>query len=206
MTADLPPAPQFGDPIPLTPAPDVLKFLATRRSTSALTLTEPAPSPGEIETLLRLATRVPDHGKLSPWRFVILQGEAKAAFAARLEALAIGRGDQTAAAAKLGKLKVPPLAIAVISAPKADKIPQWEQLLSAGAVGATLLYATLAMGYGANWITDWYAYDPDAKAILGLSGDEQVAGFMLIGTPREPALERERPASGALVSRWGDAG
>jgi len=201
VTADLPPAPQFGDPIPLTPAPEVLKFLATRRSTSALTLTEPAPSAGEIETLLRLATRVPDHGKLSPWRFVILQGDAKAAFAARLEALAVGRGDPTAAA-KLGKLKVPPLAVAVISAPKADKIPQWEQLLSAGAVGATLLYATLAMGYGANWITDWYAYDEDAKAILGLSGDEQVAGFVLIGTPREPALERERPQVGPLVSRW----
>jgi nitroreductase len=201
VTADLPPAPQFGDPIPLVPAPEVLKFLATRRSTSALTLVEPAPSAGEIDTLLRLATRVPDHGKLSPWRFVILEGEAKARFAARLEASALTRGDQTAAA-KLAKLKVPPLAIAVISAPKPDKIPQWEQLLSAGAVGTTLLYATLAMGYGANWITDWYAYDEDAKAILGLSGDEQVAGFMLIGTPREPALERERPQVGPLVSRW----
>ncbi|MGZ6017494.1 MAG: nitroreductase family protein [Phenylobacterium sp.] len=203
MTADLSPAPQFGDPISLKPAPDVLNFLATRRSTSALTLAGPAPSGGEIDTLLRLATRVPDHGKLSPWRFVILEGEAKARFAAKLEALAVGRGDQTAAA-KLGKLKVPPLAIAVISAPKADKIPEWEQRLSAGAVATTLLYATLAMGYGANWITDWYAYDEDAKAILGLSGDEQVAGFMLIGTPREPALERERPSPAALVSRWRD--
>ena len=203
MTLDLPPAPQFGDPIPLEPAPEVLKFLATRRSTSALTLAAPAPSAGEIETLLRLATRVPDHGKLSPWRFVILDGEAKAAFAARLEALALDRGDQ-AAAGKLAKLKVPPLAIAVISAPKADKIPEWEQRLSAGAVAATLLYATLAMGYGANWITDWYAYDEGAKAILGLSGDEQVAGFMLIGTPREPALERDRPQVGPLVSHWQD--
>jgi nitroreductase len=201
LTADLPPAPNFGDPIPLTPAPEVLKFLATRRSTSALTLAEPAPSAGEIDTLLRLATRVPDHGKLSPWRFVILEGEAKARFAAKLEASALARGDQTAVA-KLGKLKVPPLAIAVISTPRPDKIPQWEQLLSAGAVATTLLYATLAMGYGANWITDWYAYDEDAKAILGLSGDEQVAGFMLIGTPREPALERERPQVGPLVSRW----
>jgi nitroreductase len=203
LPADLPPAPEFGAPIPLEAAPEVLQFLATRRSTSALTLTEPAPNAGEIATLLRLATRVPDHGKLSPWRFVILEGEAKARFAAKLEALALGRGDQTAAA-KLAKLKVPPLAIAVISAPKADKIPQWEQLLSAGAVGTTLLYATLAMGYGANWITDWYAYDEGAKAILGLSGDEQVAGFMLIGTPREPALERERPNPDALVSRWRD--
>ena len=204
MTVDLPPAPEFGAPIPLAPAPEVLKFLATRRSTSALTLAQPAPSAGEIDVLLRLATRVPDHGKLTPWRFVILEGDAKARFAGRLEALAIGRGDQTAAAAKLGKLKVPPLAIAVISAPKAAAIPEWEQRLSAGAVATTLLHATLAMGYGANWITDWYAYDADATAILGLTGEEQVAGFMLIGTPREPALERERPQPDALVSRWQD--
>jgi nitroreductase len=205
VTVDLPPAPEFGAPIPLVPAPEVLKFLATRRSTSALTLTAPAPTAGEIDTLLRLATRVPDHGKLTPWRFVVLESEAKAAFAARLEALAVARGDQTAAA-KLAKLKVPPLAIAMISSPKAAAIPQWEQQLSAGAVGATLLYATLAMGYGANWITDWYAYDAEARTILGLSGDEQVAGFMLIGTPREPALERDRPQVGPLVSRWRDGG
>jgi nitroreductase len=205
LTVDLPPAPDFGAPIPLHAAPEVLAFLATRRSTSALTLVEPAPSAAELETLLRLATRVPDHGKLTPWRFVILEGEAKARFAARLEALALSRGDQTAAT-KLGKLKVPPLAVAVISAPKPGNIPEWEQLLSAGAVGATLLYATLAMGYGANWITDWYAYDAQAKAILDLSGDEQVAGFLLMGTPREPALERERPDAAALVSRWQDPG
>ena len=200
MTIDLPPAPEFGDPIPLTPAPEVLKFLATRRSASALTLTAPAPSAGEIETLLRLATRVPDHGKLSPWRFVVLQGEAKAAFAADLEALAQSR-DDTKAAAKLGKLKVPPLCIAVISAPRPGEIPEWEQRLSAGAVCTTLLYATLALGYGANWITDWYAYDPDANAILGLSGEEKVAGFLMIGTAREPPLERERPQLAPLISR-----
>jgi nitroreductase len=205
VTVDLPPAPEFGAPIPLVPAPEVLTFLATRRSTSALTLTAPAPAAGEIDALLRLAVRVPDHGKLAPWRFVILEGEAKARFAGRLEGLALARNDQTAAA-KLGKLKVPPLAIAVISAPKAAAIPEWEQQLSAGAVCTTLLQATLAMGYGANWITDWYAYDEDAKKILGLSGDEQVAGFMLIGTPREPALERERPDLAALVTRWEDRG
>ncbi len=205
LTVDLPPAPEFGAPIPLVPAPEVLRFLANRRSTSALTLTAPAPDAGEIDILLRLAARVPDHGKLSPWRFVILEGEGKARFAAKLEALALGKGDQTAAA-KLGKLKVPPLAIAVVSAPKAASIPEWEQRLSAGAVATTLLYAALAMGYGANWITDWYAYDEEAKAILGLSGEEQVAGYMLIGTPREPAQERERPNLKPLVSRWRDQG
>ncbi|HEV2532026.1 nitroreductase [Phenylobacterium sp.] len=204
MTDALPPAPQFGDPLPLTPEPAVLRFLARRRSTSAVTLTEPAPSAEQLDQLLRLATRVPDHGKLAPWRFVLLEGSAKARFAQRLEALALARDDPQAAA-KLAKLKAPPLCVAVISSPKPDTpIPQWEQILSAGACATTLLYATLAMGYGANWITDWYAYDPDANAILGLEAGERVAAFMLIGTSRESPLERERPDRAALVTRWSD--
>jgi nitroreductase len=201
VTTNLPPPPEFGAPIELKPAPEVLRFLALRRSTSALTLAEPAPSAEEVEILLRLATRVPDHGKLSPWRFVRLEGSAKAGFAARLEALAQARGDSQDVA-KLGKLKVPPLALAVISSPKAAPIPEWEQVLSAGAVCTTLLYAALAMGYGANWITDWYAYDAEANALLGLGPQEKVAGFLLLGTPREPALERERPQAANLVSNW----
>jgi nitroreductase len=203
VTVVLPPAPQFGAPVPQAPAPEVLRFLATRRSASAVTLAEPAPGADDLDTLLRLAARVPDHGKLAPWRFVILDGPAKAAFAAKLEALAVSRGDQTAAA-KLGKLKIPPLCIAVIASPREASIPAWEQELSAGAVCTTLLYAAQAMGYGANWITDWYAYDAQATAILGLSGAEKVAGFMLLGTPREPPQERERPEVAALVSRWRD--
>jgi nitroreductase len=200
VTDALPPAPQFGDPLPVQAAPEVLRFLSQRRSTSAVTLAEPAPSADELAQLLRLATRVPDHGKLAPWRFVVLEGRAKARFAERLEALALGRGDAQAAA-KLMKLKTPPLCVAVISAPKPDApIPEWEQTLSAGAVATTLLYATLAMGYGGNWITDWYAYDPEAGAILGLKPGERVAAFMLIGTPRESPLERERPP--APVTRW----
>jgi nitroreductase len=205
VTVALPPAPQFGAPIPQAPAPEVLRFLATRRSTSAVTLAEPAPSADELDILLRLAARVPDHGKLAPWRFIVLEGPAKAAFAARLEALALSRGDLTDAA-KLGKLKIPPLCVAVIASPREAPIPAWEQQLSAGAACATLLYAAQAMGYGANWITDWYAYDPEANAILGLTGEEKVAGFVLMGTPREPPLERERPDVAAHVSRWRDVG
>ncbi|THD80589.1 MAG: nitroreductase [Phenylobacterium sp.] len=202
MPVALPPPPEFGEPLPLDPAPEVLRFLARRRSASALTLTAPAPGPEDLDQLLRLATRVPDHGKLAPWRFVVLEGEGKARFAARLEAVALARGDDQAAA-KLGKLKVPPLAVAVIASPKPGAaIPAWEQELSAGAVCATLLYAALAMGYGANWITDWYAYDAEAGAVLGLKDGERVAAFMMLGTPREPPLERERPQLPALVSRW----
>jgi nitroreductase len=195
----LPPSPEFGAPLPVEAAPEVLNFLARRRSTSAMTLAEPAPSAAQIAELIRLAARVPDHGKLAPWRFVVLEGQAKAAFADGLDQLAQDRGD-AAAAAKLGKLKTPPLAITVIASPKAAAIPEWEQLLSAGAVCTTLTYAALAMGFGANWITDWYAYDAQAGALLGLAANERVAGFILIGTPREPPLERERPDPAALTS------
>ena len=201
MTSILPAAPDFGAPIPSLPRPDVLSFLATRRSTSAVALAEPAPSPDQIADLLRLAVRVPDHGKLAPWRFIILEAHAKAVFAGRLESLANARGDKKAVA-KLAKLKSPPLAIAVISATKAGDIQSWEQQLSAGAVCTTLLYSAQALGYGANWITDWYAYDTEAKAILGLKPDEQVAGFIFVGTSAEPPQERERPKLDTLVSRW----
>jgi nitroreductase len=201
VTVALPPAPEFGAPVDLSPHPEVLRFLALRRSASAVTLTTPGPTEEELAILLRLATRAPDHGKLAPWRFIVLEGEDKARFAGRLEAIAHERGDATAAA-KLAKLKIPPLAVAVISSPRPAAIPEWEQVLSAGAVGATLTYAALAMGYGANWITDWYAYDPQARAILGLAEPERVVGFILMGTPREPPLERERPDPAALTTRW----
>jgi nitroreductase len=198
---DLPPAPAFGQPLPQRPTPQVLDFMALRRSTPAVTLAEPAPTAAELDALLRLAARAPDHGKLAPWRFVILEPAGKARFAARLEALAQSRGDAQAAA-KLGKLKTPPLAVAVIASPRVANIPEWEQLLSAGAVCANLLTAALAMGYGCNWITDWYAYDAEATAILGLAANERVAGFMLLGTAGEPPLERERPDVAALTTRW----
>jgi len=197
-----PKPPEFGAALPVAPAPEVLRFLSTRRSASALTLAEPAPSPAELDQLLRLATRVPDHGKLAPWRFVVLEGADKARFAERLEAIAAAR-DDAQAVAKLAKLKVPPLCVAVISSPKLEAtIPEWEQRLSSGAVCATLLSATLAMGYGANWITDWYAYDAEANRVLGLESAERVAAFMLMGTPREPPLERDRPELAGLVTRW----
>jgi len=201
LPSSLPPAPEFGAALPLAASPEVLRFLALRRSASALTLVEPAPDADQLADLLRLAARVPDHGKLAPWRFIVLEGAGKAAFAERLDALAQGRGDPSLAA-KLGKLKVPPLAVVVISSPRAATIPEWEQLLSVGVVCTNLLYAALAMGFGANWITDWYSYDAEAGAILGLAEGERVAGFVLMGTPREPPMERERPTLDPLVTHW----
>lgn len=201
MTLTLPVAPGFGQPVPQPARPEVLHFLARRRSSSAVTLAAPGPSADEVEALIALAARVPDHGKLSPWRFVILDSEGKAAFAARLEAIANARGDAKSVA-KLAKLKLPPMGIAVVSRTRQHEIPLWEQELSAGAVCTTLLYAAQALGYGANWITDWYAYDAQATAVLGLSPEERVAGFIFIGTTAEAPLERERPDPAALTTLW----
>jgi len=201
LPSTLPPTPAFGVALPISVSPETLSFLALRRSSPALTLTAPAPDAGQLDDMLRIAARAPDHGKLAPWRFVVLEGDGKAAFAERLDALAQGRGDATLSA-KLAKLKTPPLAVAVISSPKAAAIPEWEQLLSAGVACTNLLYAALAMGFGANWITDWYSYDAEATALLGLAAEERVAGFVMIGTAREAPLERERPDLAPLVSRW----
>lgn len=201
MTDILPPAPLFGAPIPSSSHPDVLRFLAVRRSASAVTLRAPAPDATQVDMLLRLAARAPDHGKLAPWRFILLEGAQKTAFADRLEAIAQARGDASAVA-KLAKLRMPPLGIVVVYSPRKAAIPAWEQILSAGAACANLLYATQAMGFGANWITDWYSYDPEALRVLGLEPGEQVAGFILMGTALEPPLERERPDLAGLISRW----
>lgn len=202
MTHGLPSPPRFGDPLPVAARPEALAFLATRRSASALTLRAPAPTEAELADLLAIAARAPDHGKLAPWRFVILDGAGKAAFADRLEAIAAGRDDGAKLAAKLGKLRTPPLGVAVVSRPVAGDIPEWEQLLSAGAVCTNLTYGALAMGYGANWITDWYAYDGEARAALGLAPEERVAGFVFIGTASEAPLERARPDVAALTTRY----
>ena len=131
----------------------------------------------------------------------MLEPATKAIFAERLEALAQAR-DDARAVAKLAKLKTPPLGVAVISRPTPSEIPEWEQVLSAGAACTTLLYAAQAMGFGANWITDWYAYDAEATAILGLADGEKVVGFVLLGTSTEPPLERERPNPEALTVAW----
>jgi nitroreductase len=195
-------SPQFGEPLPVLASPETLAFLARRRSASALTLGAPAPSRTELDALLGLAVRVPDHGKLSPWRFLILEGEAKAAFIEGLEAIAARRADGVKAAAKLGKIRQPPLTVAVISSPREGEIPEWEQRLSAGAVCLMLIIAAQATGYGANWITDWYAYDEEAGTLLGLAAGERVAGFVHLGTPSEAPLERVRPEVDNLVSDW----
>ena len=203
MKLSVPPPPEFGAPIESArPSSETLALLARRRSASAQTLRPPGPSPEELHALLRLAARSPDHGKLFPWRFVILEGEAKAALVREFERLAPDQPSPDKALATLAKLRAPPLTVMVVSRVIECAIPEWEQVLSSGAVCTNLLIAADAMGYGANWITDWYAYDEQAKRLLGLEPHERVAGFVHLGTPGEPPLERVRPELDTLISSW----
>ena len=196
-------APAFGDPLPIQAAPEVLAFLSRRRSASAQTLTAPGPDPAALDRLLTLAARVPDHGKLSPWRFIVLEGEAKRTFVAEVERLAARRPDADKATGALIKLRNPPTSVVVVSRPMPGKIPLWEQELSAGSVCMTLLIAASAAGWGANWITDWYSEDAGVLTLLGVSAGERVAGYIHIGTTAEPPLERVRTDLPSIVTRWG---
>ena len=203
MSVRVPPPPEFGQPTPFGEVhPETLELLAQRRSCTPQTLAAPAPEGQQLQDLLRLAARAPDHGKLLPWRFILVRGKAKAELAARYEALAKDRPDPEKAAGVLFKLKTPPLAIVVVSRVSDGPIPAWEQQLSSGAVCENLLIAATAMGYGGNWITDWYSYDPKATALLGLAENEQVAGVVLIGTPTEAPLERVRPDLDEITTEW----
>jgi nitroreductase len=175
----------------------------TRRSAAPQSLAPPAPTGEQLDELLRIAARVPDHGKLSPWRFIVLAGEAKAELARRLEVLAKEQPNPDKATNVLFKLKTPPLCVAVISRiDESATIPAWEQELSAGACCMMLVLAATAMGYGANWITDWYGFDARAHALLGMTPKERVAGFILLGTPTEAPLERARPDMAAITTVW----
>ncbi len=186
--------------------PDALALLRTRRSLKPIELGEPGPSADEIETLLTVASRVPDHGKLTPWRFVVFEGEA------RLDA---GRAIEAAFRAKYPdakpehadyerkRLARAPLVIAVVSrAAPHVKIPEWEQVLSAGAAAMNLVLASHALGYGANWITEWYAYDRQVLAALGLTENEKIAGFIHIGRPAQAPEDRPRPPLAEIVTRF----
>ncbi|MFN3835809.1 MAG: nitroreductase [Glycocaulis sp.] len=200
-----PPAPKDGD-ILTVPAPsaNMLARLARRRSTRAIDMSGPGPSPEQLETLLRIGARVPDHGKLFPWRFIVFEGKSRARFGEILEE--ITRADHPDApperlALERSRFERAPLVIAVISQVTVPhKIPEWEQILSAGAVCQTLLLAADAMGFGAQWLTEWYGYDARVCARLGLGENERVAGFVYVGTQAVAAVERSRKAP--EVTRW----
>ncbi|MBX2856717.1 MAG: nitroreductase [Rhodobacteraceae bacterium] len=176
--------------------PEALDFLLNRRSTPAKTLADPAPGDAALRTILTAAARTPDHGKLEPWRFLLIRGDAQAALgrAAAARAVEIGLEDEAAAKAEKA-FNDGPLIVAVIAAPKASaKIPEIEQKMSAAAVCLALVNAALASGWGANWLSGWASHDaPFCQTALGLAPHESVAGFIHIGTPRLAPPERPRP-------------
>lgn len=181
-----------------------LSTLEARRSTSPDALVAPGPSREEIDRLVGVALRVPDHGRLGPWRLVMIAGEAKKHWIEQLMTLAETREDAPKARVSTRKLASAPLIVAVISSITAGhKVPEWEQQLSAGAVAMNLLNGAAALGYGANWLTGWHAYDPAATALLGIAEHERVAGVVLIGSIAEPAPERERATPERVVSWLG---
>lgn len=185
---------------------DALELLKTRRSFKAAELTGPAPSAAEIDTLLTVASRVPDHGKLVPWRFIVFEGEARrAAGAAIVTAFHAKYPDAKSeqAESERARLARAPLVIAVVSrAAPHVKIPEWEQVLSAGAAAMNLVLAAHALGYGAAWITEWYAYDRGVLDALGLKPHEKIAGFVHIGRPPGAPEDRPRPPLAEIATRY----
>ncbi len=184
-----------------------LDFLLTRRSRPAKTLTGPVPDRATLTTLLTAASRSPDHGKLEPWRFLVLEKPALARLAdlVRTRGTALGHDEEIVAKA-IRQYADADLAVAVVSSPKqSEKIPQIEQTYSAGAVCLALLNAALAAGWGANWLTGWPVHDAAFRAEgLGLAGHETVAGLIHIGTETAAPPERPRPDIDAITT-WVDA-
>lgn len=187
-------------------SPDTLRLLLGRRSHPAVSLRAPAPDGEDLTRILTAAARVPDHGKLAPWRFVLIRGSARETLGERLVALLEARDGplpDDRRAQELGRFARAPLVVAVVSkAAVHPKIPVWEQQLSVGAVCMNLVIAAHASGFAAQWLTEWMAYDDEAAALLGLAETERVAGFIHIGTPSEAPGERPRPDLDSIVSDW----
>jgi nitroreductase len=186
--------------------PDALDLLKTRRSINPMELAGPGPNAGEIDTLLTIASRVPDHGKLAPWRFIVFEGPAREAAGEIIaDVFRADRADATPDQLDFERKRLAraPLVIAVVcrAAPHV-KIPEWEQQLSVGASAMTLVIAAHAMGYASTWITEWYAYDRRVLERLGLGPNERIAGFVHIGKMKNPPEDRDRPQLEAIVTRF----
>ncbi|NTF07713.1 nitroreductase [Agrobacterium rubi] len=187
----------------------LIDYLNVRRSTPAPQLTEPGPDRAEIEEILRLTVRVPDHGKIAPWRFIVYRGEelkrmGEAALKRSLEKTPdLGADYQEVERTRFTRA---PVVIAVVStAAPHVKIPEWEQVMSAGAVCLNLLFAANANGYAANWLTEWVSYDEALFPELGVKAGEKIAGFIYIGSTTFPPVERPRPQLSDVVTWVGEA-
>jgi nitroreductase len=186
---------------------DALELLLTRRSAKAAMLGEPGPDPAQLRTILTAAARVPDHKKLAPWRFIVFEDEARAAFGRLLEEACVAEEREPPSAMRLEtertRLLRAPTVVAVISrVTPTPGAPEWEQVLSCGAVCQNLVLAANALGYGTCWLTEWYSYSPAVRGALALAENEKLAGFIYIGTASERQADRERPDLGTIVSHW----
>src|ERR1700709_350568 len=186
--------------------PDAIELLKPRRAPQPRERRRPGPSPAELETILTIGARVPDHGKLTPWRFIVFEGDARAR-AGDVIAKVVARKNPGAPADEIEiekrRMMDAPLVIGVVSFTRPHpKVPPWEQELSAGASAMNLVTAATALGYGANWLTGWFAFDRDVLDGLGLKPDEKLAGFIHIGTPSKPSEDRPRPALSDIVTRF----
>ncbi len=184
---------------------DTISLLQARRSVAPAAMSGPGPTPDETTTLLTIASRVPDHGKLAPWRFILIEGEARhrlGAVAESLHAADHPEDDADRLAVERGRFARAPLVVAVVSrAAPHVKIPEWEQVLSAGACCFNLCVAANAMGFATAWLTEWVAYDRRMLDALGLAPHEKMAGFVYIGRGAKPA-DRVRPDLAEIVTRW----
>jgi nitroreductase len=186
---------------------EALELLLTRRSAKVATLGQPGPSAGQLTTILTAAARVPDHKKLEPWRFVVFEGEARAAFGRVLLEACTAEKREPPSAGRLEtertRLLRAPTVVAVVSRVTPNPAaPEWEQVLSCGAVCQNLCLAANAMGFGTCWITEWYSYSAAVRAALDLAANERVAGFIYIGTATERQSDRPRPDLAKITSYW----
>lgn len=188
-------------------SPEALDLLLRRRSTSAKAMGEPGPDADQLRQILQASSRVPDHGKLFPWRFLVVEGEARTQLGEILVEALIKRNPNVGESLQRferNRFVRAPVVVIVISSLKTEKpIPEWEQRLSAGAVCQNMLIAAAAAGFGANWLTEWCAYDEFVTDKLDLKEGEKIAGFVYIGTATAPLAERERPVLDDIVSKWG---
>jgi nitroreductase len=184
----------------------VIDFLLSRRSRPIGELKEPGPSEADIRTMLTAASRVPDHGRLAPWRFILYRGEARHRIGEALAALAERREGELPEHRRqqeLTRFSRAPLVAGVVSVPRDHpRVPEWEMFLSGGAAAMNLLLAAGALGYGANWISNWYSDDDEGKRILGIAPQERVVGFVHIGSYEGTTPERVRPELAVIVSDY----
>ena len=199
-------APAFGEALPPAhPSSEAVRMLRLRRSTPADLLGEPGPGPQTLRALLEIAARVSDHRRVYPFRFIVFEGEARARagaiIAAAFEANEPGSADARIDGERRRFLRAPVVVAGLFPVDATPPTPEWEQVLTVGAVCQNMLLAASAHGFAAQWLTEWYGYDRRVLDGLGLKPHERIAGFIYIGSAREDPKERQRPDLDGLVSR-----